>query len=129
MKNGTSRAMKASIIFHRYFLMRDEPGWLRSLGISYMDRILSWHIQMAQVLIHKLTEAFATLRQVSLTLALLNQYRHCLWKQCRSWSDGFFRNHLIRIYTVCHSVCEFIWTNNMSYLTGWQSAMDVANFI
>ena len=31
----------------------------------------------------------------------------CLCKQCRSRSDGFWRSHLIRIYTVCHSVCEF----------------------
>ena len=30
-----------------------------------------------------------------------------LCKQCRSRSDGFFRSYLIRIYTVCHSVCEF----------------------
>ena len=28
-------------------------------------------------------------------------------KQYRSRSDGFWRSHLIRIYTVCHSVCEF----------------------
>ena len=29
-------------------------------------------------------------------------------KQCRSWSDGFFRSHLIWIYTVCKSrgCCE-----------------------
>ena len=30
-----------------------------------------------------------------------------LCKQCWSRSDGFWRSHLIRIYTVCHSVCEF----------------------
>ena len=30
-----------------------------------------------------------------------------LVKQCRSRSDGFCRSHLIRIYTFCHSVCEF----------------------
>ena len=48
-----------------------------------------------------------------LTLVLLNQDRHCLWKQCRSRSDGFWRSHLIRIYTVFHRVCEFIWTNNI----------------
>ena len=53
-----------------------------------------------------------------LTLALLNQDRHCLWKQCRSRSDGFWRSHLIRIYTVFHSVCEFIWTNNIE-LSDW----------
>ena len=28
-------------------------------------------------------------------------------KQCRSRSDGFWRSHLIRIYTICHSVYEF----------------------
>ena len=44
----------------------------------------------------------------SLTLVLLNQDRHYLWKQCRSRSDGFFRSHLIRIYTVFHSVYELI---------------------
>ena len=48
-----------------------------------------------------------------LTLALLNEDRHCLCKQYRSRSDGFCRSHLIRIYTVCYSVCEFIWTNNI----------------
>ena len=36
-------------------------------------------------------------------LVLLN-----LCKQCRSRSVGFFRSQLIWIYTVCHSVCEFI---------------------
>ena len=30
-----------------------------------------------------------------------------LCKQCRSRSDGFWRCPPIRIYTVCHSVCEF----------------------
>ena len=33
-----------------------------------------------------------------------------LCKQCRSRSDGFLRSQLIWIYTVCHSVCEFIST-------------------
>ena len=47
-----------------------------------------------------------------LILALLNQDRHCFWKQCRSRSDGFWRSHLIRTYTFCHSVSESIWTNN-----------------
>ena len=47
-------------------------------------------------------------RLACLTLVLLNQDGHCLSKQCRSRSDGFFRSHLIRIYTVVHSVCEFI---------------------
>ena len=54
----------------------------------------------------------------TLTLVLLNQDRHCLRKQCRSRSDGFWRSHLIRIYTVFHSVCEFIWTNNIE-LSDW----------
>ena len=53
-----------------------------------------------------------------LTLALLNQDRHCLWKQCSTRSDGFWRSHLIRIYTVFHSVCEFIWSNNIE-LSDW----------
>ena len=43
----------------------------------------------------------------------MNLDRQCLWKQCRSRSDGFFRSHLIRVYTVFHSVYKFIWTNNM----------------
>ena len=54
----------------------------------------------------------------NLTLVMLNQDRHCLWKQCRSRSDGFWRSHLIRIYTVFHRVCEFIWTNNIE-LSDW----------
>ena len=41
---------------------------------------------------------------------LANPY---LRKQCRSRSDGFWRSHLIRIYTVCHSVCEFEWKHYM----------------
>ena len=48
-----------------------------------------------------------------LNIVLLNQDRHCLWQQCRSRSDGFFRSHLIRIYTVFHGVCEFTRTNNI----------------
>ena len=57
-------------------------------------------------------------RIIFLNLVLLNQDRHCLWKQRRSRSDGFWRSHLIRIYTVFHKVCEFIWTNNTE-LSDW----------
>ena len=39
-----------------------------------------------------------------------------LCKQCRSRSDGFWRSHLIRTYTVCHSVCEL---NKMLYNVIW----------
>ena len=45
-----------------------------------------------------------------LTLVLLNPDIPCLCKQCRSRSVGFWRSQLIWIYTVCHSVCEFIAT-------------------
>ena len=45
-----------------------------------------------------------------LTLVLLNPDIPCLCKQCRSRSVGFCRSQLIWIYTVCHSVCEFIAT-------------------
>ena len=31
-----------------------------------------------------------------------------LYKQCRSWSVGFWRSQLIWICTVCHSVSDFI---------------------
>ena len=34
----------------------------------------------------------------------------CLWRQCRSRSVGFWRSQLIWICTVCHYVCEFVWT-------------------
>ena len=44
----------------------------------------------------------------TLTLILLAAVHNPYFcKQCRSRSDGFWRSHLIRIYTVCHSVCEF----------------------
>ena len=43
-----------------------------------------------------------------LTLVLLNPEIHC--KQCRSRSVGLWRSQLIWIYTVCHSVREFIST-------------------
>ena len=42
-----------------------------------------------------------------LTLVLLNPDIHCLCKQWRSRSVGFFRSQLIWICTVCHLVCEF----------------------
>ena len=57
-------------------------------------------------------------KMLLLTLALLNQDRYCLYKQCRFRSDGFWRSHLIRIYTVCQSLFEFIWTNNIE-LSDW----------
>ena len=64
------------------------------------------------------------LNRKTLTLVLLNQDRHCLWKlnekQFGSWSDGFFRSHLIWIYTVSHSVYKFIWTNNIE-LSDWST--------
>ena len=37
-----------------------------------------------------------------LTLVLLNPDIPYLCKQCRSWSDGFWRSQLIWICTVCH---------------------------
>ena len=39
---------------------------------------------------------------------VLNLDMHCLCKQCRSRSVGFWRSQLIWIYTVFHSVCEFV---------------------
>ena len=45
-----------------------------------------------------------------LTLVLLNPDRSCFWKQCRSRSVGFWRSQLIWIFTVYHTVCEFIST-------------------
>ena len=55
-----------------------------------------------------------------LTLVLLNPDMPCLCKQCRSRSVGFFRSQLIWIYTVCHSVREFIstiWIKEYDWLT------------
>ena len=46
-----------------------------------------------------------------LTLVLLNLDIHCLCKQCRSRSVGFWRSQLIWIYTVWHLVCEFVLTS------------------
>ena len=46
----------------------------------------------------------------TLILVLLNPDILCLCKQCWSRSVGFWRSQLIWIYTVCHSVCEFIST-------------------
>ena len=45
-----------------------------------------------------------------LTLVLLNPDMPWLCKQCRSRSVGFWRSQLIWIYTVCHSVYEFVST-------------------
>ena len=45
-----------------------------------------------------------------LTLVLLNPDTPCHCKQYRSRSVGFSRSQLIWIYTVFHSVCEFIST-------------------
>ena len=39
---------------------------------------------------------------IALTLVLLNPDIHCLCKQCRSRSVGFWRSQLIWIYIVCH---------------------------
>ena len=67
--------------------------------------------------------------QYKLTLVLLSQGRHCLRKQCGFRSDGFWRSHLIRIYSVFHSVCEFIRTNNIE-LSDWLTVrIGVANLI
>ena len=44
-------------------------------------------------------------------IALLNQDRHCCWKQCRS------RTHLIRIYTVSFSL--WIYMNKIMELSVW----------
>ena len=68
-------------------------------------------------------------RGTILTLALMYQDRHCLRKQCRSRSDGFSRSHLITIYIICQSFCEFIWTNNIELSVGWWSEIIVANLI
>ena len=46
-----------------------------------------------------------------LTLVLMNLHKHCLCKQCRSRSVGFWRSQLIWICTVCYSVREFVSTS------------------
>ena len=52
----------------------------------------------------------------SFSFSLKNRYRNevfgqiCLGKQCRPRSDCSYRSSLIRVYTVCHSVC-IIWTH------------------
>ena len=54
-----------------------------------------------------------------LTLVLLNPDMPCLWKQCRSRSEGVFRSQLIWIYTVCHKLCQFAsttWVNETDWL-------------
>ena len=45
-----------------------------------------------------------------LSLVLLNPDMPCLCKQYRSRSVDFFRSQLIWIYTVCHSILEFVST-------------------
>ena len=55
---------------------------------------------------HKISERFNL--AIFLTLVLLDPDILCSCKQCRSRSVGFFRSW---IYTVCHSVCEFVATN------------------
>ena len=48
--------------------------------------------------------------------------KFCYW-------DHLKLKHLIRIYTVFHSVYELIQQTTLSYLVGWQSEMSVANLI
>ena len=63
-----------------------------------------------------------------LTLVLLNPDIPCLCKQFRSRSVGFWRSQLIVIWTVYHSVCEFIatiWFRESDWL-GWQLEVGVA---
>ena len=45
-----------------------------------------------------------------LAQVLLNPDTSCFSKQCRSRSVSFWRSQLIWIYTVCHSVFEFVST-------------------
>ena len=40
-------------------------------------------------------------------VALSSQNMFFAYKQYRSWSAGFWRSRLIRIYTVCQSGCEY----------------------
>ena len=77
-------------------------------SVNVHEKVLKWLLKTSW-------SHFVVLMEIKtdlLTPVLLNQDRHCLWKQCRSRSDGFWRNHLIMIYTVFHSTCEFIWTYN-----------------
>ena len=60
-----------------------------------------------------------------LNLILLNPDMHCLCKQCRSRSFGVWRNQLIWIGTVYHSVYQQSGSSN---LTGWQLEVGVASF-
>ena len=89
---------------------------------------ISWHNQSAvdsNSVVHFLFfDPLVSLYQI-LTLVLLNQDSHWLWKLCRSRSDGFFRSHLIRIYRgVCCFTIQFVnlyKQTTLSYLIGWQS--------
>ena len=72
---------------------------------------------------HSSTFASTPSAMLILNLALLNQDRHCLWKQCSSRSDRsgstLFVIQFVNLYEQTTS----------SYLIGWQSEVVVANLI
>ena len=49
-------------------------------------------------------------------------------KQCGFRSDGFKRSHLVRIYTVCYSVCEFQTLFLSDNLIGQLSLVGVSDY-
>ena len=56
---------------------------------------------------------------MTLTFVLLIQDRHCFWKQCRSRSDGFWRSHLIRIFTGFSFSLWIYIANNIGLPVKW----------
>ena len=100
-----------------------------STDTNYNDReIWLWldcadvQAPLSSVLAYDIRAYFSCWTWIYLTLVLLNLEMHCLCKQCRSRSVGFFRSQLIWIFTVCHSVCEFvstIWIKHSDWLKIW----------
>ena len=85
-------------------LNRTRTGFLRCIG--YRSSMNS-HIKHANStwcttseLSKSLTSCLSAIKNLKLTLDLLNPDTPCLWKQCRSRSVG--RSQLIWICTVCH---------------------------
>ena len=100
-------------IFIKECIVPFQVCWIIILFFGTLFRTVSVNCGYCVLFWQKKTARF----KYCLTLVLA---MYCLCKQCRSRSVGFWRSQLIWVYTVCHSVCEFVsttWIKQSNWMT------------
>ena len=105
-----------SLVLNNWALQFQRASWSsccvsesylgQTLAHAYMEFLVQkWKVQLTLILLNNLishTHIWISANQI-ISYNVFVQIHKLDDQQCRSWSDGFFRNHLIWSYTVCKS--------------------------